>query len=195
MSSNQLLKDLAPEKNVSEGSKEELDEEELHKIKRQEEIAALERPEWRKVKEIILETEENVLSYLNFHCRRYRDVKNGRFTDTQMHSARQGTDARSGPMSEGNDTLATYSQKTKPKPSPRNSQNNLGSSFGKGQDMLGDSRVALAKAINKKQEDTIPHGDSRRIMKSLKQNGSSKAFDVRRKSTDLCNIPSSRSKK
>lgn len=78
---------MAPE-NDSEGSKEELDEEEMQKLKRQEEIAALEKPEWRKVKEIILETEENVLGYLNFHCKRYRDVKNGKFTDTQMNSAR-----------------------------------------------------------------------------------------------------------
>ena len=140
---------MAPE-NDSEGSKEELDEEEIQKLKRQEEIAALEKPEWRKVKEIILETEENVLGYLNFHCKRYRDVKNGKFNDTQMNSARQGTDAKSGIMSEANDTLATYSQKTRPKQSPRNSQKNLGSSFGKGQEMLGDSKSALTKAINKR---------------------------------------------
>ena len=54
-----MLKDLAPA-NEPEEAKEEPDEEELEKLKRKEEIAALEKPDWRKVKDIILETEENV---------------------------------------------------------------------------------------------------------------------------------------
>lgn len=106
-----MLKELpVPENNLSEGSKHEPDEEELEKIKRQEEIAALEKPDWKRIKDIILETEENVLGYLSFHCKRYRDVKNGKFTETQlMNSARQTTEAKSHLMSEGNDTLGTYS--------------------------------------------------------------------------------------
>ena len=76
-----MLKDLAPA-NEPEEAKEEPDEEELEKLKRKEEIAALEKPDWRKVKDIILETEENVLGYLSFHCRRYRDVKNLKFNES-----------------------------------------------------------------------------------------------------------------
>ena len=76
-----MLKDLGPA-NEPEEEKVEPDEEELEKIKRKEEIAALEKPDWKKVKDIILETEENVLGYLSFHCRRYRDVKNLKFNES-----------------------------------------------------------------------------------------------------------------
>ena len=38
------------------------------------------------MKDIIFDSEEQVLNYLSFHCKRYRDVKHGRFSPPKQKS-------------------------------------------------------------------------------------------------------------
>lgn len=60
---------------VSTNSKGELNEKSIDN-----EDPKLEKKEWSKMKDIIFDTDDQVLKYLNFHCKRYRDAKFGRFS-------------------------------------------------------------------------------------------------------------------
>ena len=45
------------------------------------EIDDLEKPKWIEVKDIIFETDKNILDYLSFHCKRWRKQKKNQLNE------------------------------------------------------------------------------------------------------------------
>lgn len=60
------------------------------------ELAKLEKKSWIEIKDLIFETEPQVLDYLSHHCRRYRDIQANNLADIALAKNKGKNSARRG---------------------------------------------------------------------------------------------------
>ena len=48
------------------------------------ELAKLEKKSWIEIKDLIFETEPQVLDYLSYHCKKYRDIQDNKLADINL---------------------------------------------------------------------------------------------------------------
>ena len=127
-----------PAHNVSTNSKGDLNEKSIkeesegEKMTSKEKIAALEKKEWGKMKDIIFDSEESVLNYLSFHCKRYRDAKYGRFSPPKQRSLDEKRHKKREPHHDHHGTLnlPVHAKTFHVRVSPANSSQNVAASSG-----------------------------------------------------------------
>lgn len=78
------------------------------------ELAKLEKKSWIEIKDLIFETEPQVLDYLSHHCRRYRDIQDNKLADIALAKNKAKLSGRRGGKTDQlntmNSTVRSFSQ-------------------------------------------------------------------------------------